>query len=56
MLVDEEKVHVMKPSDIYESLKDIRSHKKEHFIAFYLDAKHEEITRSLYPSDHSMKP
>ncbi len=47
LLVDEEKVHVVKPSDIYESLKDIRSHKKEHFIAFYLDTKHEEITREL---------
>lgn len=47
LLVDEEKVHVANPADIYESLKDIRSHKKEHFIAFYLDTKHEEITREL---------
>ncbi len=33
------------PEKIYEALRDIRSLKKEHFIAFYLDTKNVEIQR-----------
>jgi len=36
---------LMKPKDVWESLKDIRGHMKEHFIVFYLDTRNQEICR-----------
>ncbi|NTU66818.1 MAG: DNA repair protein RadC [Candidatus Moranbacteria bacterium] len=36
---------IMKPEDVFDSLKDIRDHKKEHFVVFYLDTRNQEICR-----------
>ncbi|MCK4329123.1 DNA repair protein RadC [candidate division WOR-3 bacterium] len=35
------------PEDIWKELKDIRNHKKEHFVVFYLDARNQEIKREI---------
>lgn len=35
----------LKPKDIWESLREVREAKKEHFIVFYLDARNAEIKR-----------
>lgn len=37
----------MKPSQVWEALKDIRESKKEHFVIFYLDTKNQEITQEI---------
>ncbi len=37
----------LKPEDVWRELKDIRGHKKEHFVIFYLDTKSEEIKREI---------
>jgi DNA repair protein RadC len=31
----------LKPEDIWKELKDIREHKKEHFVIFYLDSRNQ---------------
>ena len=35
----------LKPKDVWNELKDLRTHKKEHFIIFYLDSRNQEIKR-----------
>lgn len=35
----------LKPKDVWNELKDLRSHKKEHFVIFYLDSRNQEIKR-----------
>jgi DNA repair protein RadC len=37
----------LKPKDVFEALKDIRSRKKEHFVIFYLDTRNQEINREV---------
>ena len=37
----------LSPEDIWQELKDIREHKKEHFIVFYLDTANQEIQREI---------
>jgi DNA repair protein RadC len=37
----------LKPEDIWKELKDIREHKKEHFIIFFLDSRNQEIKREI---------
>jgi len=37
----------LKPEDVWKELKDIREHKKEHFIIFYLDSRNQEIKREI---------
>jgi len=37
----------LKPEDVWQELKDIREHKKEHFIIFYLDSRNQEIKREI---------
>lgn len=37
----------LSPEDVWKELKDIRDHKKEHFIIFYLDTRNQEITREI---------
>ncbi len=37
----------LKPEDIWKELKDIRDHKKEHFVIFYLDSRNQEIKREI---------
>jgi DNA repair protein radc len=35
------------PKDVWEELKDLHNHKKEHFVIFYLDARNQEIKREI---------
>lgn len=35
----------LSPKDVWESLRDIRESRKEHFVVFYLDTQHQEIMR-----------
>lgn len=35
----------LKPKDVWNELKDLRNHKKEHFVIFYLDSRNQEIKR-----------
>jgi DNA repair protein RadC len=37
----------LNPEDIWKELKDIRVHKKEHFVVFYLDSRNQEIRREV---------
>jgi DNA repair protein RadC len=37
----------LKPEEVWQELKDIRDHKKEHFIVFYLDTRNQEIKREV---------
>ncbi|MFA4992445.1 MAG: DNA repair protein RadC [Candidatus Omnitrophota bacterium] len=37
----------LSPEDIWQELKDIRGHKKEHFIILYLDSRNQEIKREI---------
>ena len=37
----------IKPKDVWEELKDLRDHKKEHFVVFYLDTRNQEIKREI---------
>lgn len=37
----------LKPEDIWKELKDIRDHKKEHFVIFFLDSRNQEIKREI---------
>ncbi len=38
---------LMSPQDVWQELKDIRGHKKEHFVVFFLDARNQEIRREI---------
>jgi DNA repair protein RadC len=35
------------PEDVFNSLKDIRESRKEHFVVFYLDSRNQEIKREI---------
>ena len=37
----------LNPEDIWKELKDIREHKKEHFVIFYLDSRNQVIRREV---------
>jgi DNA repair protein RadC len=37
----------LKPEDVWKELKEIREHKKEHFIIFFLDSRNQEIKREV---------
>lgn len=37
----------LKPEDVWRELKDLRGHKKEHFVIFYLDTRNQEIKREI---------
>lgn len=38
---------ILSPQSVWESLKDIRDHKKEHFVIFYLNTRNQEIKREV---------
>jgi len=38
---------MLSPEDVFESLKDIRESRKEHFVAFYLDSRNQQIRREI---------
>ena len=38
---------ILSPKDVWENCQDIRSHKKEHFVVFFLDTRNQEIQREI---------
>lgn len=38
---------LLSPQSVWENLKDLRDHKKEHFVVFYLDTRNQEIKREI---------
>jgi DNA repair protein RadC len=46
-LKDKKAELILSPKDIWESLRDVRDNKKEHFVVFYLDARNQEICREI---------
>lgn len=38
---------ILSPEDVWKNLKDLRGHKKEHFVIFYLDSRNQEIQREI---------
>ncbi|HAT73642.1 MAG: replication and repair protein RadC protein [Candidatus Moranbacteria bacterium GW2011_GWF2_36_839] len=47
ILKDKKANLILSPKDVWESCKDIRDHKKEHFVIFYLDTRNQEIQREI---------
>ncbi len=47
LLKDKPATLLLSPEDVWRELKDIRNHKKEHFIVFYLDSRSQEIKREI---------
>lgn len=47
LLKDKKAQIYLKPKEIWEELKDLRDHKKEHFVIFYLDSRNQEIKREI---------
>lgn len=47
LLRDKKTQIYLSPKDIFEELRDLRNHKKEHFIVFYLDIRNQEIKREI---------
>jgi DNA repair protein RadC len=47
LLKDKKATLILSPKDVWENLKDIRDHKKEHFVIFYLDTRNQEIQREI---------
>jgi len=46
-LKDKPAALILSPKDVWENLKEIREHKKEHFIIFYLDSRNREIQKEI---------
>lgn len=47
LLKEKQSALILSPRDVWENLKDIRDHKKEHFIVFYLDTRNQEIQKEI---------
>jgi DNA repair protein RadC len=47
LLKDKKAEIYLKPKEVWEELKDLRDHKKEHFVVFYLDSRNQEIKREI---------
>ena len=47
LLKDKKAEIYLEPKEIWEELKDLRDHKKEHFVIFYLDSRNQEIKREI---------
>ncbi len=47
LLKGKQSVLLLSPRDVWNELKDIRGHKKEHFIVFFLDSRNQEIKREI---------
>ncbi|MFA4831460.1 MAG: DNA repair protein RadC [Patescibacteria group bacterium] len=46
-LQNKQSVLILSPKDVWDELKDIRDHKKEHFVIFFLDSRNQEIKREI---------
>jgi len=47
LLKDKKAQIYLTPKEIWEELRDLRNHKKEHFVIFYLDSRNQEIKREI---------
>ncbi|MEK7542850.1 MAG: DNA repair protein RadC [Patescibacteria group bacterium] len=47
LLQNKQSVLLLSPKDVWDELRDIRDHKKEHFVIFFLDARNQEIKREI---------
>ncbi len=47
ILKDKKSSILLSPKDVWERMEDIRGSKKEHFVAFYLDSRNQEIQREI---------
>ena len=47
LLQNKQSILILEPKVVWEELKDLRDHKKEHFIVFYLDSRSQEIKREI---------
>lgn len=47
LLKDKKAQIFLTPKEIWEELRDLRNHKKEHFVIFYLDSRNQEIKREI---------
>jgi len=47
ILKDKQSALILSPKDVWENCKDIRDHKKEHFVVFYLDTRNQQIQREI---------
>ncbi len=45
LLQNKKSALILSPQDVWDELKDLRDHKKEHFVIFFLDTKNQEIKR-----------
>lgn len=47
LLQNKKSALILSPKDVWNELKDIRDHKKEHFVIFFLDSRNQEIKREI---------
>ncbi len=47
LLQNKQSALLLSPKDVWDELKDLRDHKKEHFVIFFLDARNQEIKREV---------
>ncbi|MCX6713105.1 MAG: DNA repair protein RadC [Candidatus Vogelbacteria bacterium] len=47
LLKDKKSALLLSPQDVWNELRDIRDHKKEHFVVFFLDSRNQEIKREV---------
>lgn len=47
LLQNKQSTLILSPKDVWDELKDIRDHRKEHFIIFFLDSRNQEIKREI---------
>lgn len=47
LLKDKKSILVLSPEAVWQELKNIREHKKEHFVVFYLDARNQMIEKEI---------
>ena len=47
LLKDKKTELFLKPEDVFDRLKDLRDHKKEHFVTLFLDSRNQEINREI---------
>ena len=47
LLKNKQSALLLSPKDVWDELKDLRDHKKEHFVIFFLDSRNQEIKREV---------
>lgn len=47
LLQNKQSALLLSPDDVWKELKDLRDHKKEHFVIFFLDSHNQEIKREI---------